>query len=265
MCNFGTGPPAGRPHRCSDAPARNTQDAPCNRQHARCNTQQATCNRQHARCNMQHATPSTQQETRRIQQATCRMQHAHAKSGAPNATCTPSQKSSPPSSAAAALLNALQHKPRLLPMLRNGTARHVAAMRAGLTPARICTGTGPTPATSTPGLGSPLTHLHRDWAHPSHICTGTWLTPHASAPCRAHRLLAVCAVLRRSQPRPGGLTPCSSALGLGPPLSDLHLDWACASHTSVPGRRSPLSHLRRDWAHPPTSAPGQDSPLPHLR
>ena len=33
----------------------------------------------------------------------------------------------------------------------------------------ICTGTGLTPATSAPGLGSPLPHLRRDWAHPCHI------------------------------------------------------------------------------------------------
>jgi hypothetical protein len=30
--------------------------------------------------------------------------------------------------------------------------------------------------------GSPLPHLHRDWAHPCHICTGTGLTPATSAP-----------------------------------------------------------------------------------
>jgi hypothetical protein len=42
--------------------------------------------------------------------------------------------------------------------------------------------TGLTPATSAPGLGSPLPHLHRDWARPSHICTGTALTPATSAP-----------------------------------------------------------------------------------
>ena len=44
--------------------------------------------------------------------------------------------------------------------------------------------TGPrrNPPTSAPGLGSPLPHLHRDWAHPSHICTGTGLTPPTSAP-----------------------------------------------------------------------------------
>ena len=33
-------------------------------------------------------------------------------------------------------------------------------------PAHCCTGTGLTPATSAPGLGSPLPHLHRDWARP---------------------------------------------------------------------------------------------------
>jgi hypothetical protein len=27
-------------------------------------------------------------------------------------------------------------------------------------------------ATSAPGLGSPLPHLHRDWERPCHICSG---------------------------------------------------------------------------------------------
>ena len=40
-------------------------------------------------------------------------------------------------------------------------------------PCHICTGAGLTPAASAPGLGSPWPHLHRDWAHPGHICTGT--------------------------------------------------------------------------------------------
>jgi hypothetical protein len=37
----------------------------------------------------------------------------------------------------------------------------------------ICTGTGFTAATSAPGLGLPLPHLHRDWVYRCHICTGT--------------------------------------------------------------------------------------------
>jgi hypothetical protein len=48
---------------------------------------------------------------------------------------------------------------------------------------------GSPPATSAPGLDSPLPHLHRDWTHPlphlhrdwahrCHICTGTGLTPY---------------------------------------------------------------------------------------
>ena len=32
------------------------------------------------------------------------------------------------------------------------------------------------------GLGSPLPHLRRDWAHPCHICAGTGLSPATSAP-----------------------------------------------------------------------------------
>jgi hypothetical protein len=37
----------------------------------------------------------------------------------------------------------------------------------------ISTGTGLTPTAPAPELGSPLPHLHQDWAHPCHICTGT--------------------------------------------------------------------------------------------
>ncbi len=51
-------------------------------------------------------------------------------------------------------------------------------------------------ATSAPGLGSVLPHLHRDWAHCCHICAGT------------------------------GLTAATSAPGLGSPLPHLHSAWA---------------------------------------
>jgi hypothetical protein len=51
------------------------------------------------------------------------------------------------------------------------------------------------------GLGAPLPHLHRDWAHPCHICTET------------------------------GLTPATSALGLGSSLPHLHWDWAHPCHS----------------------------------
>ena len=43
--------------------------------------------------------------------------------------------------------------------------------------ARPTSGLGLAPATSAPGLGAPLPHLHREWAHPCHICPGTGLTP----------------------------------------------------------------------------------------
>jgi hypothetical protein len=38
---------------------------------------------------------------------------------------------------------------------------------------RTCSLPANPPTTSSPGLGSPLPHLPRDWAHPSHICPGT--------------------------------------------------------------------------------------------
>jgi hypothetical protein len=49
----------------------------------------------------------------------------------------------------------------------------MAACRMRPAPCHICTGTGLTPATSAPGLGAPLPHLRRDWAHACHVCTGT--------------------------------------------------------------------------------------------
>jgi hypothetical protein len=67
-------------------------------------------------------------------------------------------------------------------------------------PRHIRTGTGLAASTSVPGLGSPLPHLHRDWARPCHICTGT------------------------------GLAPATCAPGLGSPLPRLHRDWACRCH-----------------------------------
>ena len=99
-------------------------------------------------------------------------------------------------------------------------------------------------------------HLHRDWAHRCHICTRT------------------------------GLTPATSAQGLGPPQPHLHRDWAHPCHICTgTGFRScnictatgpPRPHLHRDLAHPghictgtglfpAPSAPGLGSFVPHLR
>jgi hypothetical protein len=80
----------------------------------------------------------------------------------------------------------------------------------------ICTRTGLTPATSAPGLGSPLPHLHKDWAHPGHICTGT------------------------------GLTPATSAPGLGSPLLHLHRDWAHGCHICTGTGLARLSSVGTD-------------------
>ncbi len=93
----------------------------------------------------------------------------------------------------------------------------VACTATGLTPCHVCTGTGLTAATSAPGLGSPLPHLHRDWADPCHICTGT------------------------------GLTPATSALGLGSPLPHLHWDWALRRHRNAWRTRVGVRWWRRKW------------------
>jgi hypothetical protein len=65
----------------------------------------------------------------------------------------------------------------------------------------ICAGTGLTPGTSAPRLGSPLPHLRWDLAHPCHICAGTGL-PATSAPgtlslCMRRRRPALDGALRR--------------------------------------------------------------------
>jgi hypothetical protein len=111
----------------------------------------------------------------------------------------------------------------------------------------ICAGTGLTPATSAPGLGSPLPRRHRDWAHPSHVCTGTALTPATSAP------------------------------GLGSPLANLHRDLgathACegdkasrsvwhALHTLVVCSDAAGVWIASSARPTTTSAPGL-APLPH--
>ena len=93
---------------------------------------------------------------------------------------------------------------------------------AATSASHICTGIGLTPATSARGLGSPLPHLRRDcasplprlrrdWAHPCHLCAGT--VPH---PCH------ICAGT--------GLTPATSAPGLGSLLPRLRRDWAHSCH-----------------------------------
>ena len=92
---------------------------------------------------------------------------------------------------------------RLRPPMRPPTTRHTSHIckRTGLTRsllphlhqdcARRChirTRTGPTPPTSARGLGSPLSHLHRDWTH-CRICTKSELAlprrhEDSARPCR---------------------------------------------------------------------------------
>ena len=85
-------------------------------------------------------------------------------------------------------------------------------------PAHICAGTGLTPATSAPGLGSPRPHLRQ-------VCAGTWPTPaHIRTGDRAHSL------------------PTSS-LGLGSPL-------LCTSAPGLPGLTPAHFCAGTHWARP---------------
>jgi hypothetical protein len=67
----------------------------------------------------------------------------------------------------------------------------------------------------TPGLGSPLPHPHRDWAHPPHL---RWDWAH----------------------------PATSAPGLGSLLPHLHRDWAHPCHIGTGAGLTPPPHLHRD-------------------
>ena len=57
-----------------------------------------------------------------------------------------------------------------------------------------------------PGPGSPLPHLHRDWARPCHSCAGTGLTP-----CQTSTGTGLAPAT--SAPGPAGLAPAASAPG----------------------------------------------------
>ena len=88
------------------------------------------------------------------------------------------------------------------------------------------------PATSYPGLGSTLPHLH--WAHPCHICTGT------------------------------GLTPATSAPGLGSPLPrdwpPLHTTQAERSHSRLRQTRTPTIRSVSNRAASTSRRPAIDGP-----
>jgi hypothetical protein len=97
------------------------------------------------------------------------------------------------------------------------------------------------PPTSAPGLGSPLPHPHRDWAHPlPHLHRG-WAHPLPHLRRDWAHPYDICAGTE--------LAPATSALGLCSPAPHLCRDWI-----------HPLPHLHWDWAHPATSALGPGPP-----
>jgi hypothetical protein len=102
------------------------------------------------------------------------------------------------------------------PHLRRDWARpcHIG-IRTRLTAARSVPGLGSPPATSAPGLGSPLPHLRRDWARPCHICAGTGLAAATSAPGL-------------------GLAAATSASGPGSPQPHLYRDVTHCCHGNTP-------------------------------
>ncbi len=79
-------------------------------------------------------------------------------------------------------------------------------------------------------MGSPVSHLHRDWTHPSHICTrAEWARP-------SHICTAT------------GLTPPRSAPRLDSPLPHLHRDYIGSPSTAPPRLGSLRPHLHLSCA-----------------
>ena len=71
----------------------------------------------------------------------------------------------------------------LTPSLHHCTECEYAAADKKPWPCHICTGTGLAPATSAPGLGSPLPHLHRDSGLPEPSSTTRTAAARVSGPC----------------------------------------------------------------------------------
>ena len=117
--------------------------------------------------------------------------------------------------------------------------------RTGFALSHIGTGTALAAATSAPGLGSPLPHLHQDWAHRCRICAGTGLAP---LPTSAQGL---------GSPLP------TSAPGLGLAPSHTGTGTALFAATSAPGLGSP--HICAGTGRTGVaSAPGLGPPPAHI-
>ncbi len=203
-----------------------SQDSPLQRRAARCNTVQ------------RGAQPKYKHENALQRFRACPVSHAHYE--APPAVQPTVQPAA--QDGTIKLWDAASRSERLSFSVPSGTVleccfaaadRQVALSTSapGLgSPGHICSGTGPTPATSVPGPGAPLPHLRRDWAHPCPFCTGT------------------------------GPTPATYVPGLGSPLPQLQHDWdrrcrhllrdwaGLAPFTSAARVRLSLPHLLRDSA-----------------
>ena len=139
------------------------------------------------------------------------VQQLNSSSTATPATSAPGLNGLTPATCAPGLgvpccVMAVEGKERLLWEAELTALRHeVAAMRAELSgespgmpresahSCHICTGTGPTPPTSAPGLGSPLQHLHRDFTCRPNPHTAADLAATRSAVARPGRSFCACA------------------------------------------------------------------------
>ena len=129
----------------------------------------------------------------------------------------------------------------------------------GARPCHICTGTALAPATSVPGLRSPLPHHYRDCARRSHTCTGTALA--AATPVRAGRVAAAYR-MRVAFENATETSYVITELELAPvPLSleNQHQDWAHPSHIRTRTGLTP-PYLHDEWARPSHTCLGTARP-----
>ena len=117
---------------------------------------------------------------------------------------------------------------------------------------RICTGTGLPPATSAPRLGSPLPHLHRDWASPNPHLHWDWAYPGSTASFnelnkRAHNSWKIQPGGEAGRLRASRCIPCVRCSS----------QTSCLRRSAMRARRATTTPLdsvkaRLLWTHPPT-------------
>ncbi len=123
----------------------------------------------------------------------------------------------------------------------------------------VSTGTGLAPATSAPGLGSPLPRLHRDWGSPlPHLRRGLGLTAATSAPGTVAHLCHICTGTgaHRCHICTGtGAHRCHICTGTGAHLDEGADGWAPVVSVDLRSAAIPMAQWKPSSPSRPTSSP----------